>query len=252
MRNSKVVDIVSRAPILRRRRAGARSVGGRVSEVMDEYGIELMAQDAIAPADAVVLAVPHDSYLARRLARHCAAAQERPRRSHRRQGPARPRDKCRKESSFGGYERPISHARPDAGALGEPGYLPPAAPRVISARQWKRPRHCCRGPLQSVGCFVEISTSQSPLCPLNVAVLIAVDGTDWIAVTRRERRAGVALFVLLEAQIHEFAHEAPVAAERPFRTRADGISPSRAAAREGLREDRAGGSLYRKSLLKRA
>ena len=34
------------------------------SEVHQEYGIELMDRDAIAPADAVVLAVPHKSYLA--------------------------------------------------------------------------------------------------------------------------------------------------------------------------------------------
>ena len=29
-----------------------------------EYGIELMERDAMAPADAVVLAVPHNAYMA--------------------------------------------------------------------------------------------------------------------------------------------------------------------------------------------
>jgi UDP-N-acetyl-D-galactosamine dehydrogenase len=33
--------------------------------VMEDYGIELMSPDGMAPADAVVLAVPHDNYLAR-------------------------------------------------------------------------------------------------------------------------------------------------------------------------------------------
>jgi len=63
VRNSKVVDIVSEL----------RSFGATVqvhdplaaaSEVRREYGIELMEHDAIAPADAVVLAVPHNAYLA--------------------------------------------------------------------------------------------------------------------------------------------------------------------------------------------
>ena len=64
IRNSKVVDIVREL----------RSFGAEVqvhdplalaSEVMDDYGIELMSPDKMAPADAVVLAVPHDSYVAR-------------------------------------------------------------------------------------------------------------------------------------------------------------------------------------------
>jgi UDP-N-acetyl-D-glucosamine/UDP-N-acetyl-D-galactosamine dehydrogenase len=63
VRNSKVIDIVSEL----------RSFGADVQvhdpladagEVRGEYGIELMARDAIAPADAVVLAVPHRAYLA--------------------------------------------------------------------------------------------------------------------------------------------------------------------------------------------
>jgi UDP-N-acetyl-D-galactosamine dehydrogenase len=63
VRNSKVIDIVSEL----------RSFGADVQvhdpladagEVRGEYGIELMARDAIAPADAVVLAVPHLAYLA--------------------------------------------------------------------------------------------------------------------------------------------------------------------------------------------
>jgi UDP-N-acetyl-D-galactosamine dehydrogenase len=63
LRNSKVIDIVSEL----------RSFGATVQvhdpladagEVRYEYGIELMARDAIAPADAVVLAVPHQAYLA--------------------------------------------------------------------------------------------------------------------------------------------------------------------------------------------
>jgi UDP-N-acetyl-D-galactosamine dehydrogenase len=63
VRNSKVIDIVSEL----------RSFGVGVQvhdpladadEVRREYGIELMARDAIAPADAVVLAVPHQAYLA--------------------------------------------------------------------------------------------------------------------------------------------------------------------------------------------
>src|SRR5262245_5499599 len=63
VRNSKVVDIVSEL----------KSFGATVqvhdplaaaSEVQREYGIELMDQSDIAPADAVVLAVPHKSYLA--------------------------------------------------------------------------------------------------------------------------------------------------------------------------------------------
>ena len=33
-------------------------------EARHEYGIELTARDAIAPADAVMLAVPHQAYLA--------------------------------------------------------------------------------------------------------------------------------------------------------------------------------------------
>jgi UDP-N-acetyl-D-glucosamine/UDP-N-acetyl-D-galactosamine dehydrogenase len=62
VRNSKVIDIVSEL----------RSFGASVQvhdpladagEVRHEYGIELMARDAIAPADAVVLAVPHEAYL---------------------------------------------------------------------------------------------------------------------------------------------------------------------------------------------
>ena len=62
VRNSKVVDIVSEL----------RSFGATVqvhdpladaSEVRHEYGIELMERDAMAPADAVVLAVPHQAYL---------------------------------------------------------------------------------------------------------------------------------------------------------------------------------------------
>ena len=64
IRNSKVVDIVREL----------RSFGATVqvhdplalaSEVMVDYGIELTSADGMAPADAVVLAVPHDSYLAR-------------------------------------------------------------------------------------------------------------------------------------------------------------------------------------------
>ena len=63
VRNSKVIDIVSEL----------RSFGASVQvhdpladagEVRHEYGIELMAREAIAPADAVVLAVPHQAYLA--------------------------------------------------------------------------------------------------------------------------------------------------------------------------------------------
>jgi UDP-N-acetyl-D-galactosamine dehydrogenase len=63
VRNSKVVDIVSEL----------RSFGATVQvhdplalarEVRREYGIELMERDAIAPADAVVLAVPHNAYVA--------------------------------------------------------------------------------------------------------------------------------------------------------------------------------------------
>jgi UDP-N-acetyl-D-glucosamine/UDP-N-acetyl-D-galactosamine dehydrogenase len=62
VRNSKVVDIVSEL----------RSFGAIVqvhdplaaaSDVQREYGIKLMDQRDIAPADAVVLAVPHKSYL---------------------------------------------------------------------------------------------------------------------------------------------------------------------------------------------
>jgi UDP-N-acetyl-D-galactosamine dehydrogenase len=33
------------------------------SEAMDVYGIELMPLEAMHPADAVVLAVPHESYI---------------------------------------------------------------------------------------------------------------------------------------------------------------------------------------------
>ena len=92
MRNSKVVDIVSEL----------KSFGAAVQvhdplavagEVRHEYGIELMARDAIAPADAVVLAVPHQAYLAEGWRWRRSAAQERPRRRDRRQGPARPRHK---------------------------------------------------------------------------------------------------------------------------------------------------------------
>ncbi len=63
VRNSKVVDIVSEL----------RSFGATVQvhdplalarDVRREYGIELMERDAIAPADAVVLAVPHNAYVA--------------------------------------------------------------------------------------------------------------------------------------------------------------------------------------------
>src|SRR5712691_4831903 len=63
VRNSKVVDIVSEL----------RSFGATVQvhdplagarEVRREYGIELMERDAMAPADAVVLAVPHNAYVA--------------------------------------------------------------------------------------------------------------------------------------------------------------------------------------------
>jgi UDP-N-acetyl-D-galactosamine dehydrogenase len=63
VRNSKVVDIVSEL----------RSFGATVQvhdplalarDVRREYGVELMERDAIAPADAVVLAVPHNAYVA--------------------------------------------------------------------------------------------------------------------------------------------------------------------------------------------
>ena len=62
VRNSKVVDII----------AELKSFGAGVqvhdplalaSEVRHRYGIELLERDAITPADAVVLAVPHDAYL---------------------------------------------------------------------------------------------------------------------------------------------------------------------------------------------
>ena len=64
IRNSKVVNIVRELQSF----GAAIQVHdplASVSEAMDAYGIELMSQDAIAPADAVVFAVPHDSYLVR-------------------------------------------------------------------------------------------------------------------------------------------------------------------------------------------
>jgi UDP-N-acetyl-D-glucosamine/UDP-N-acetyl-D-galactosamine dehydrogenase len=62
VRNSKVIDIVSE---LRSFGAGVQVHDplADAAEVRHEYGIELMARDAIAPADAVVLAVPHQAYL---------------------------------------------------------------------------------------------------------------------------------------------------------------------------------------------
>lgn len=63
IRNSKVIDIVREL----------RSFGAMVqvhdplalaSEAMDEYGIELMSTETMLPADAIVFAVPHESYLA--------------------------------------------------------------------------------------------------------------------------------------------------------------------------------------------
>jgi UDP-N-acetyl-D-galactosamine dehydrogenase len=63
IRNSKVVDIVREL----------RSFGLTVQvhdplalaqDARHEYGIELSKQDALAPAEAVVLAVPHEAYLA--------------------------------------------------------------------------------------------------------------------------------------------------------------------------------------------
>jgi UDP-N-acetyl-D-glucosamine/UDP-N-acetyl-D-galactosamine dehydrogenase len=62
VRNSKVIDIVSE---LRSFGAGVQVHDplADAGEVRHEYGIELMARDAIAPADAVVLAVPHQAYL---------------------------------------------------------------------------------------------------------------------------------------------------------------------------------------------
>jgi UDP-N-acetyl-D-glucosamine/UDP-N-acetyl-D-galactosamine dehydrogenase len=63
VRNSKVIDIVSE---LRSFGAGVQVHDplADAGEVRHEYGIELMAREAIAPADAVVLAVPHQAYLA--------------------------------------------------------------------------------------------------------------------------------------------------------------------------------------------
>jgi UDP-N-acetyl-D-glucosamine/UDP-N-acetyl-D-galactosamine dehydrogenase len=62
VRNSKVIDIVSE---LRSFGAGVQVHDplADAGEVRHEYGIELMGRDAIAPADAVVLAVPHQAYL---------------------------------------------------------------------------------------------------------------------------------------------------------------------------------------------
>ena len=63
VRNSKVADIVSELEAF-----GAtvqvHDPLATASEVRHEYGIELLERDAIAPADAVVLAVPHQAYLA--------------------------------------------------------------------------------------------------------------------------------------------------------------------------------------------
>ncbi len=63
IRNSKVVDIV--------RELRSFGVGVQVNDPLAlaedarrEYGIELMRRDDLAPADAVVLAVPHESYVA--------------------------------------------------------------------------------------------------------------------------------------------------------------------------------------------
>jgi UDP-N-acetyl-D-glucosamine/UDP-N-acetyl-D-galactosamine dehydrogenase len=62
VRNSKVIDIVSE---LRSFGAGVQVHDplADAAEVRHQCGIELMARDAIAPADAVVLAVPHQAYL---------------------------------------------------------------------------------------------------------------------------------------------------------------------------------------------
>jgi UDP-N-acetyl-D-galactosamine dehydrogenase len=63
VRNSKVVDIVTELKAF----GAAVQVHdplAATNEVRREYGIELMERDAIAPADAVVLAVPHKAYLA--------------------------------------------------------------------------------------------------------------------------------------------------------------------------------------------
>ena len=64
IRNSKVADIVREL----------HSFGVKVQvhdpmaleeDALEEYGITLMTQDTLAPADAVILAVPHDDYVAR-------------------------------------------------------------------------------------------------------------------------------------------------------------------------------------------
>lgn len=62
IRNSKVIDIIREL----------QSFGATVqvhdplalaTEAMDEYAIELMSLDVMLPADAVVLAVPHEDYI---------------------------------------------------------------------------------------------------------------------------------------------------------------------------------------------
>ncbi|MFN3670472.1 MAG: nucleotide sugar dehydrogenase [Bosea sp. (in: a-proteobacteria)] len=77
IRNSRVIDII----------AGLRSAGVAVSvcdpyadpqETQREYGLELIALEALAPADAVIFAVPHREFLEGGwpLARRCLAGGE--------------------------------------------------------------------------------------------------------------------------------------------------------------------------------
>jgi len=63
LRNSKAVDIVRELSSF----GLAVQVHDPVAEsedAMHEYGIKLTGDEALAPADAVVLAVPHEAYIA--------------------------------------------------------------------------------------------------------------------------------------------------------------------------------------------
>ena len=63
IRNSKVIDIVRELERVRCHRAGADPIAS-TEEAEHEYGVELTPFDALQPADAVILAVAHEDYVA--------------------------------------------------------------------------------------------------------------------------------------------------------------------------------------------
>ena len=89
IRNSQVVDIDPRAAVIRRRRCRSTIRSPMPRRRCTNTASDAMAEDELAPADAVVLAVGHDRYRDVGLAADRAAAQERPRPGDGRQGHAR-------------------------------------------------------------------------------------------------------------------------------------------------------------------